>query len=237
MSEWKARRFWTAVTVAPEAEGYTVKLDGRLVKTPGKSTLILPSEEMAREVAVEWEAQEDVVNPLSMPFTRSANSAIDKVAPQHREVAEMLAAYGDSDLLCYRADAPEALVARQDELWNPALDWAADALGARLEPRTGVIHAPQAAEPLARLAARVHDMTNYQLTGFHDLVSLSGSLILGFAATRGWRDPETLWQLSRLDEVWQEEQWGSDEEAQAMAETKRQAFHHAHRFFELSGKA
>lgn len=234
MSEWKQRRFWTEVTVREAEGGFAIALDGRPVRTPGKALLCLPTEAMAQETAAEWQAQEGTVNPLTMPFTRSANTAIDKVAHQHGEVADMLADYGDSDLLCYRADAPEELVRRQAETWDPALDWAATELEARLESRVGVIHAAQAPEPLSRLRARVHALTAFQLVGFHDLVSLSGSLILGFAAAQNWRDPETLWQMSRLDETWQEEQWGEDDEARAAAEIKRLAFHHAKRFFDLS---
>lgn len=234
MSEWKQRRFWTDVTVREVEGGFGVELDGRQVRTPGKAVLRMPTEAMARAAAAEWEAQDGTVNPLTMPFTRSANTAIDKVAHQHGDVADMLADYGDSDLLCYRADGPEELASRQAESWDPALDWAATELGARLEPRVGVMHAAQALDSLQELRARVHAMTNFQLVGFHDLVSLSGSLVLGFAAAMDWRDAEILWQMSRLDETWQEEQWGEDEEARAAAEIKRLAFHHAKRFFDLS---
>ena len=146
----------------------------------------------------------------------------------------MLAAYADTDLLCYRADGPEGLVQRQREHWDPPLDWAAETLGARLVPVAGVMHAPQDSAALDRLSARVHEMSSFQLTGLHDLVALSGSLILGLAAAMGWRDAETLWQLSRLDETWQEEQWGPDEEASALAESRRQAFLHAKRLFDLA---
>ncbi|SFU00813.1 ATP12 family chaperone protein [Sedimentitalea nanhaiensis] len=234
MSEWKQKRFWTAVTVVAVDDGHAVELDGRWVRTPGKAPLILPSRPMADAMAAEWDAQADAINPLTMPVTRSANSAIDKVIPQQAEVAEMLAAYGDADLLCYRAEAPEELVARQSEAWDPVLDWAHAALGARLTPHRGVIHHPQDADALAALAKRVHAMTPFQLAGFHDLVTLSGSLVLGFAAARGWRDADGIWTLSRLDELWQQEQWGPDEEAQEMAEIKRQAFLHAKRFFDFS---
>ena len=145
----------------------------------------------------------------------------------------MLAAYGDSDLLCYRAESPEELVARQARIWDPLLDWAEAQHGARLKPRSGVIHAPQDARALARLTEVVHGFDPFRLTAFHDLVALSGSLVIGLAAAQGNHDLEELWQASRLDETWQEEQWGEDEEAQAMAEVKRQAFHHADRFFRL----
>ena len=234
MSGWKPKRFWKSAQVVAEGDAFTVTLDGRPIRTPGKAPLLLPSRAMAVAVAAEWDDQGATVDPRTMPFTRSANSAIDKVAPRRAEVAEMLAAYGDADLLCYRAPEPEALVARQAALWDPLLERAARELRAPLAPRTGVVHLPQAPEALAALSARVHAMDPFQLAGFHDLVSLSGSLVLGFAAALDWQDPDALWTLSRLDELWQEEQWGADDEAQAAAEVKRQAFLHAKRFFDAA---
>lgn len=234
MSEWKQKRFWTDVNVDKDEGGYAVTLDGRRIKTPAKAALLLPSREMAEAVAGEWVAQEEEIDPRGMPFTRSANAAIDKVRTQHAEVADMLADYGDADLLCYRADSPQELVARQAEAWDPALDWAAEALGARLEPRSGVIHAPQEPQALERLRAQVHALDDFQLAAFHDLVSLSGSLVLGFAAAQGWREAETLWQLSRLDERWQEEQWGVDDEAAAVEAFKRAEFLHAKAFYDFA---
>ncbi len=234
MSEWAPKRFWKTTSVAELADGYTVELDGRRVRTPAKATLIVPSKEMAEAVAAEWDAQSESVDPTTMPFTRSANAALDKVTDQHTEVADMLADYGDTDLLCYRAESPQELVARQAEEWDPALDWAHDALGARLAPRSGILHTPQEAEALAILRARVHALNPFQLAAFHDLVCMSGSLILGFAAAEGWRDAGDIWEMSRLDERWQEEQWGVDDEARESSEIKKVAFLHAKRFYQFS---
>lgn len=234
MSDWKPKRFWTNSTAVEAEDGYTVELDGRRVKTPAKAALILPTKAMAEAVAAEWDAQDKEVDPTTMPFTRSANAAIDKVRIQHGEVADMLADYGDSDLLCYRATHPQELQERQAADWDPALDWAAETLQARLIPVAGVLHQPQSAEALAQLRQRVHALDAFQLAAFHDLVSLSGSLILGFAAAQDWREPGEIWRLSRLDETWQIEQWGHDDEAHALAETKKAAFLHAKTFFDLS---
>ncbi|WP_172299146.1 ATP12 family chaperone protein [Pseudoruegeria sp. HB172150] len=233
MSGWKARRFWTSVQIEDHPQGFAVRLDGRPVKTPGKLELAVPTEALAKEIAREWEAQEGVIDPRSMPYTRAANSAIEKVTPQRAEVAEMLAAYGDSDLTCYRADLPEALAQRQSEAWDPLLDWAAETFGARLIPVQGVMHQPQPPAALAALAAPVHAMIPWELTGFHDLVALSGSLVIGLAAVRNHLSPRELWDRSRIDETWQEEQWGADDEATAMADAKRADFFQAHRFFQL----
>ncbi|SHE64554.1 Chaperone required for the assembly of the F1-ATPase [Ruegeria intermedia] len=234
MSDWKPKRFWTSSAVVETDGGYTVELDGRRVKTPAKAALVLPTRAMAEAVAREWDAQEKEIDPATMPFTRSANAAIDKVTHQHAEVADMLADYGDSDLLCYRATHPRELARRQAEQWDPALDWAAETLGARLQVVAGVVHQPQPAEAVNRLRDMVHALDAFRLAAFHDLVSLSGSLILGFAAARNWRKPDEIWRISRLDESWQAEQWGDDDEAVQAAEIKRAAFLHAKQFHDLS---
>lgn len=234
MSDWTAKRFWKVASVVEVEGAFAVELDGRGVKTPAKRPLRLPTAAMAQAIAAEWDAQEDVINPNTMPATKTANAALDKVTIQHGEVADMLAAYGDSDLLCYRADNPEELVARQAALWDPILDWAADTLGARLLTRTGVIHAPQDPDVVASLRERTHALSVFELAAFHDLVSLSGSLILGFGTALDARPATEMWDLSRLDETWQEEQWGEDEDATAMAEVKRTAFLHAKQMFTLS---
>ncbi|WP_209509894.1 MULTISPECIES: ATP12 family protein [unclassified Ruegeria] len=234
MSDWKPKRFWKDSAVVEADGGFAVELDGRCVKTPAKKGLILPTRSMAEAVAVEWDAQEKEVDPATMPFTRSANAAIDKVRVQHAEVADMLADYGDSDLLCYRATHPQELQNRQRDEWDPALDWAESTLSVRLVPVAGVLHQPQARPALETLRARVHALNAFQLAAFHDLVSLSGSLILGFAAALDWRNPDEIWRISRLDEIWQIEQWGHDDEAHEVAEVKRAAFLHAKRFFDMS---
>ncbi len=234
MSEWKQKRFWREVSVTQSDLGYEVRLDGRAVKTPAKSPLVLPTRALADHIAAEWDAQVETVDPTTMPATRAANSALDKVTAQRAEVADMLADYGDSDLLCYRADAPRELADRQAAAWDPVLDWAAETLGARLQPRTGVMHAPQDPQALKTLSDHVHAMDVFRLAAFHDLVGISGSLILGFAAAQGWRDADTIWSLSRVDELWQEEQWGPDEEAQATADFKRAEFLNAKKFYDLA---
>lgn len=233
MSGWKAKRFWKETTVAEAEGGFTVLLDGRGVKTPAKTPLVVPTRALAKEIAQEWAAQEGEINPLIMPVTRGANAALDKVATQHDEVAALIADYGGTDLLCYRADNPEELIARQAALWNPLLDWAEQELDARLSVGQGVMYVAQDAAVLERLHARVRAMTAFELAAFHDLVGLSGSLILGFAAVHDLRPIEDLWALSRVDETWQAEQWGEDEEAAEAAEVKKLAFVQAKRFFDL----
>lgn len=235
MSVWAARRFWTTAGAVPVQGGYTVHLDGRPVRTPLKAPLVVPTLGLAEAVAAEWQAQEGTVKPETMPFTRTANSAIDKVATQKAEVVEMLAAYGDSDLLCYRAEGPADLVARQVAGWDPLLGWAAKALGAPLTATAGVIHIEQPAESLEALEAKVSALTPFQLSAFHDLVAISGSLVLALAVTHGRLSAEEAWSLSRIDEDWQISLWGEDEEAAEVAALKRAAFLQADRFYGLCG--
>ena len=234
MSEWAAKRFWTATTVAELPEGYTVHLDGRPVRTPAKAPVMLPTRPLAEEIAAEWDAQEGKIVPTSMPVTRAANAAIDKVAHQHAEMARMIADYGDSDLLCYRAESPAELAARQAEAWDPLLDWAESELSARLETRTGLMPHPQDPATLARLHREVEVLDIWAMTAFHDLVGISGSLVIGFAALRGAWPAHALWQASRIDEVWQQEQWGKDEDAERVARGKEIDFISAKRFHDLS---
>jgi chaperone required for assembly of F1-ATPase len=237
MSEWAMKRFWKEAGISEQQDGFAVVLDGRGIKTPAKTPLVVPTRALAEQIAQEWDAQGEKIDPTTMPFTKTSNSALDKVATQHAEVADMLAEYGDSDLLCYRANSPQALVQRQAARWDPVLDWAAEALNARLEPRQGVIHAPQSAEAVANLSRQVHGLSNFQLAAFHDLVSMSGSLILGFAAAHGWAPAEDIWALSRVDETWQEEQWGVDEEASRIAQYKQKEFNHAAAFYRMASIA
>lgn len=235
MSEWAAKRFWDKVSVEATDGGFAVQLDGRAVRTPQKTLVAMPSEAMAQAVAMEWDAQGEKIDPLSMPVTRAANAALDKVTPQHGEVVDMLAAYGDSDLLCYRADSPEGLVAKQAAGWDPLVDWSATDLGAPLQLRTGIMHVPQAPESLATMHGHVAAFDPFRLTAFHDLVSITGSLILGLAVTRGRLEATAAWNLSRIDEDWQISQWGEDEEAAEQAALKRRDLLAAERFFALCG--
>lgn len=237
MTEWKARRFWTQATVAPVDGGYEVRLDGRPLRTPGKLPLVVPSQALALAIAAEWDAQADVIDPGAMPLTRAANSAIERVAPRFDAVADMLADYGGTDLLCYRADHPVELVLRQAEGWNPWLDWARDTLGAPLRVTQGVIPVAQDRAALARLRARLGSLSPWQLTALHDLVTLSGSLVLGLAVLDGRLDAEAAHRLSRLDEEHQAEIWGRDEEADAAAEGRLQALRNAARLLALLGSA
>jgi len=234
MSEWVKKRFWADAKVVAQPGGWTVTLDGRAVKTPLKAALVLPTEAFAEAVAREWDAVGEKIDPNAMPFTRAANAAIDKVTPQRAEVIDLLADYGGNDLLCYRAGWPEGLAARQQEVWDPILDWAADRFGGRLNTVIGVIPTAQDRKVLATMRAALEAMTPFQLTGAHDLISLSGSLVLAFAVIERAQPPETAWEASRIDEAWQIGEWGTDDEAEAAAAIKRADFLRAGEIYWLS---
>lgn len=233
MSGWAAKRFWKETTVEAVEDGYQILLDGRQVKSPAKTALVVPTQDLAEVIRTEWDSQEGEIDPLSMPATRMANAAMDKVLTQKDEVASMLAAYGSSDLLCYRADAPEELIARQSQLWDPLLDWLDDAFGVRLNTGSGVMPVAQSPENEAKLLAKVMALSHFELAAFHDLVGLSGSLVIGLAVSEGHLTAEEAWPLSRVDENWQEEQWGADEEATEIATRKRGEFFAAARHLGL----
>jgi len=234
MSEWAAKRFWKTTATVPVEGGYAIELDGRPVKTPAKAALVVPTAAMAAAVAAEWDAQSGEIDPLTMPVTRGGNAAIDKVATQKSEVVALLAAYGDSDLLCYRAAGPEALIAAQTAKWDPLLAWADATFGVRLRSAEGVMHVAQDPDGQARLTAELDKLSSFELAAAHDLIGLSGSLIIALAVMHKHVAPSDGWMISRVDEEWQFSQWGEDEDARAQEKIKFDAFMDAARFFELS---
>lgn len=234
MTTWAPRRFWTATTVAPRDGGFAVLLDDRPLRTPARRHALLPARALAEAVAAEWDAQEGKLVPATMPLTRLVNAALDTV-PEHRaQVIDATAAFGDTDLTCYRAAHPQGLAERQAAAWDGLLDWLAQATGARLCPVTGITYTPQPPEALTCLRGEIAAQDDFALTALHELTSLSGSLVIGLAAARGARDPDSLWQAARIDEDWQADLWGRDDEAEAAAADRKAAFLRAQRFLRLS---
>lgn len=237
MSGWKRKRFWKTATAVVAGGGFGVELDGRPVMTPAKAPLIVPTLALAQAIAAEWQAQQGLVDPRTMPLTRSANSAIDKVGPQRAEVAALIAAYGGSDLLCYRAEGPETLVEAQASAWDPALAWSATTLRAPLVLGRGVVPVVQPRASLETLAAQVAAHGDFGLAALHDLVSLSGSLVLGLMVSQGATSAAEAWHVSRIDEDYQAGLWGRDEDAETVAKTRHAAFLQAEHFLNLSRQA
>ena len=201
------KRFWKQVTVDDER---VVRLDDRPVRTPGRVPLALPTSALAAVVADEWRAVGDTLDPRAMPLTGLANAAIDRVAPDPATFAAGLARYGESDLLCYRADAPEPLVARQRAAWDPLLAWASARYDVHFEVTAGVIHRAQPPATLARLAEAVAARAAWRLAGLSPVVTVTGSLIAALALDEGAADAATVWAAGEIDEGWQREMWGDD---------------------------
>lgn len=212
------KRFWKDVTVEP---GNSLALDGRPVRTPGKAPLALPTLALAEAIAGEWRAVETDIDPRAMPLTGLANAAIDRIAPAPEAFAGGLAAYGESDLLYYRAEAPDPLIARQKSAWDPLLEWARTRYDVHFETTAGVMHRPQPEATLIRLASAVAALDPFQLAGLSPVVTVIGSLVAALALLEGAADAETVWLAAQIDEDWQAEMWGED----ALATQARDAHH------------
>jgi chaperone required for assembly of F1-ATPase len=210
------KRFYEVASVSPVDGGYAVHLDGKPVRTPGKALLALPTERAATLVAEEFSAQGETIDPVTMPVMRLVNTAIDGVASDPQAVLEDILRFAASDLLCYRADAPQGLVERQNERWDPVLDWAHSTLGVRFNLAEGVIHVEQPRETIAVLGSHLARRADpLRLAAIHVMTSLTGSALLALAVDYGALDPETAWAAGHVDEDWQIEQWGQDAEAVA----------------------
>ena len=235
MSEWKQKRFWKNVRIVSSETGYFIKLDNKILKTPAKKQMKLPTEALAKKVASEWDEQVEEIDPTTMPFTKSSNAALDKVSEQFAEVSSLLVEYGDTDLLYYRADSPPELQKRQKAGWDPILKWAENTIKVQINYGTGIVYIPQNAKLFSETRRKINKLSIFQLTAFYDMVSITGSFILGLAIIKGRLSAEEAYQLSRIDEQWQLEQWGEDEEAQASSNLKNVAILHSEEFFALSG--
>jgi chaperone required for assembly of F1-ATPase len=227
------KRFYGKAEAVPEEGGVAILLDGRPVKTPARQALLVPTEELAEAIAAEWNSQSEEIDPRSMPLTGLANAAIDRVAPDPAAFASNLAAYGECDLLCYRSEAPQPLVQRQARHWDPLLGWARRRFEVDFEIVSGVMHRPQPAETVTRLADAASNRDAFRLAALSPLVTISGSLLLALALAEGEIGIETAWSAATLDEAWQAEQWGEDPLATAALEARRVEFEAAYRFLTL----
>jgi chaperone required for assembly of F1-ATPase len=218
------KRFWKDVHVTREGDAFGIALDARPVRTPGRTPLAAPTERLADAIAAEWRAVTDAINPRAMPLTGLANAAIDRIAPDSTAFAQGLARYGESDLLCYRAELPEPLVARQRAAWNPLLDWARARYDVHFETTAGVMHTPQPRATLARLDDAVAARGAFELAGLAPIVTVTGSLVLALALLEGAADADTIWHAARIDDDWQAEMWGEDDLANRTTAAHRADF-------------
>jgi chaperone required for assembly of F1-ATPase len=228
------KRFYKEALVVSADSGHSIALDGRAVLTPARVLLEVPSHALAQAIADEWNAQGDKVDPASMVMTGLSNAAIDQVAPDPASFGAGIAAYGESDLLCYRAGTPPSLVAQQQREWNPLLDWAEQQFGIRFVLATGILHTPQPEATVRALADAVAACDAFTLTGLSTLVSMSGSLVCGLAVIAEAFPLDQIWAAAELDTLWQAQQWGEDEEASARHALRTAEFATAARFIALA---
>ncbi len=233
MSTAASRRFYKTATTRPEGGGFTVSLDDRGLKTPAKRPLILPTAGLAQAIADEWAGQGDSIKPLTMPLTRLAYTAIDRLADDPTKAIDEAAAYAGTDLVCYRAAHPATLVRRQEEGWQPLLDWLSRRYDVALAVTSGIMAVQQSPEALARLKAVVAARDAMRLAALHALTTTAGSLVIALAVIEGEIDAARAFDLAHIDETVQAEQWGEDAEAAAAREAVRQDMAATGRFLTL----
>lgn len=209
------KRFYKEVTVSELDDGsFQILLDGRTLKTPAKNQLTVPTKALADLLAGEWEAQSEVVDPATMPISRHVNTAIDGIASDTQAVFDDILGFSANDLLCYRADEPEALIERQKEKWDDVLDWVSNELGANFEVTSGIIHVEQPREAISAFGAALRNFESpIEIAALHTLTSLTGSAVLALALGYKAFEIDDVWEKCNLDELWTAEQWGDDEEA------------------------
>ena len=212
------KRFYKQAQVGDgTADGFPLLLDGKRVMTPARKALVAPVRALAEAMAQEWEAQVEVIDPFAMPLTRLANVVIDGVAKAPQPIIDEIVQYLGSDLVCYRADTPPGLVERQQAEWDPVIDWARDALGARFVLIEGVVFAAQPEEAIAAVAATIPS-DPWRLGAVASIMTLTGSALIALAVNAGALDPAAAWKAAHVDEDYQMSQWGLDDMALARRE-------------------
>lgn len=227
------KRFYETVEVRPEAGGHGIFLDGRPVKTPLKQPLVLPTHALADAVAAEWQAQEERIIAASMPLTKLANTSIDHGHAAFRALVDEFISYAGADLLCYRAEAPEGLVERQEALWDPLLIWVAQSFGARFVVATGIVHEEQPEQSLKALRAHVEAYDHFRLTVLQAVAALTGSAVIALALAERHISVLEASTAADVDEDWQIELWGKDDEAESRRAIRRAELDAHDRFMEL----
>lgn len=233
MAALAVKRFWREARAVEGEGGWIVELDGRPLRTPARAPLALPTHALAEAIVAEWQAVETEIRPGSMPLTGLANAAIDRT---DLALAAALAAYGESDLVCYRAETPPELAAAQSAAWDPLVAWAAERYDVRFEIVAGVTHRGQPATTIARLRAAVEALDRFALAGMHPIVTVSGSLVIALALRARTIDVATAWAAGQLDELWQAERWGEDDLAIEARLARRAALSAGAAFLELSAR-
>lgn len=227
------KRFWTSVQSVPADGGWAVELDGKPLRTPAREALVVPTQALAEAIAGEWAGVEGDVDPRGMPLTGLANAAIDRVRVDKKAFADDLAHYAEADLACYRAEGPNGLIERQSALWDELLAWGRRRFDVDFRTTSGLLLVDQPPATVERLAHAVTALDPFQLAGLSPLVTIGGSLLAALAVLEEAFSAERAWEAVSVDDRWQLEQWGSDEEAEAALENRRRDFFGAARFLAL----
>ena len=227
------KRFWKLTEVAIQDGGWGIALDGRAVRTPARAPLVVESRPLAEAIAAEWDAQNDDIDPASMPLTGIANAAIDLARADPTAFAQPIAAYAESDLFCYRDDRDPALQGEQAAAWNPLLTWAEARHGVEFALAQGVLPIDQPPATVAALRGAVMAQNPFRLAALAPLVTIGGSLVAGLALLDEAFPAEQLWAAVSLDELYQERRWGADSEAQKARARREADWHNAARFLRL----
>ncbi|WP_420419586.1 ATP12 family chaperone protein [Pacificispira sp.] len=231
------KRFYKTSSIGTVEGGFSVLLDGKPVRTPAKAPLTLPNRALAEAVAAEWADQGDKIVPDTMPQMTLSATAIDRVTVAAAQVAADAAGYAGSDLLCYRADTPVELAQRQAEGWDPVLAWASERYDVQFQTTAGLMPVDQPEETRARFRSVAESFDPFQLTAVHVLTTATGSVLLALAVVEGRCAPAEAFALSRIDETYQEELWGVDEEAAKRRDRLAREIDQAHRFLTLLASA
>ena len=228
-----SRRLYETASVAGERPPFAIHLDSKPLRTPLKRTLELPSRDLADAIAAEWQAQEETVDPSTMPLTKLANTAIDRVAIDPSSFIEEIVRFAGSDLVSYRTGAPQALHARQAEAWDPVLTWIERKLDAKFEAISGIVFRSQPREALHAVRAYLEKKSSWELTSIHNMTTLTGSALIALMTAAGALSGGAVWVAAHVDEDWQIEHWGADAEHQARRTARRREFEAALLFLAL----
>ena len=224
------KRFYKQALATPEN---TITLDGRVVKTPEKRLLRLPTSALAEAISAEWQAQGEVIDSKTMYLTKLANTAVDRVAPRRDVIIAEMVEFAGSDLVCYRADRPPDLVASQKEKWNQILAWASESLGATFETAIGVVHIAQPDQTLDAVRQHFHAIESFKLTALHNAMTLTGSALIAAMAGAGAISPQSAWECAHIDEDFQILHWGWDAEAKDRRTLRQREFMTCFHFLSL----
>jgi len=229
----KIKKFYKKATVVGKKAPFNVALDGRKIKTPLKSVLEIPTKALAKAIAGEWNEQSDFIEITQMYLTKYANIALDQVGLRKEETVDEITAYASSDLVCYRADTPQGLVDRQSLSWDPVLEWAENSHNLNFICVAGIIYTSQPVSSLGLFHDLLSSRDNHSLTVVHNITTLIGSALLALSVVEGEISSDECWSAAHIDEDWNIEQWGTDEDASARREQRRAEFDGLLTFYNL----